>query len=245
MPDVEHGPDTTITSTRRLVGRRLAALFAFSQSDHGAALGQAVADALRRCATCFAAITNKYYRRAGESWFDPFHSGQYGIFLYYLSSSLSASGRRNRSLADRVYYLNKTPNSVDMYHEVEQPQVFFCDHPIGSVLDRASCSDYFSFSQSCKVGNNRGIYPTFGRNVHMMSGAKVLGACEIGDHVVLLANCHVRDTSIPSCPVVFGSSPDLVSKSRPRDYLLEKVQTRFLLPESFVDEPCVLKAGRP
>ena len=108
--------------------------------------------------------------------------GQYSIFLFYLSNTISALGPQHRSLADRVSYLNKALNSVDLYHEVELPKIFFLDHPLGSVLGRARYSDFFSFSQNCTVANNNGVYPRLGENVSMMSGATVLGDCDIGSH---------------------------------------------------------------
>jgi serine O-acetyltransferase len=140
-------------------------------------------------------------------------------------------GPQHRSLADRVYYLNKALNGVDLYHEVELPEIFGLDHPLGSVMGRARYSDFFFFSQSCTVGNSRGTYPQFGEEVLMLSGAKVLGNCDIGSHVILSANSYVKDTNIPSCSIVFGSSPDLVIKQKPLEYFVETMQGVFFPPE--------------
>lgn len=223
--------------TKALVRRQLGNLFVFDAAHEGAVLDQAIDDALARSVNCFGHIRNKYYRRDGQTCFDPFHSGQYSIFLYYLSNTISALGPQHRSLADRVYYLNKALNSVDLYHEVELPKIFFLDHPLGSVLGRARYSDFFSFSQDCTVGNNKGVYPRLGENVSMMSGAKVLGDCDIGSHVILSANCYVKDTSIPSCSIVFGSSPDLVIKQKPLDHFLDKMQGCFVVPRHLAGGP--------
>ena len=81
-------------------------------------------------------------------------------------------------MADRIYYLNKALNGVDLFYEVELPDVFFLDHPVGSVLGQTQRNgDFFSFSQNCTVGNNKGIYPTIGQNVQMMAGAMIVGDC--------------------------------------------------------------------
>jgi serine O-acetyltransferase len=92
------------------------------------------------------------------------------------------------------------------------PDVFFLDHPVGSVLGRATYGLNFSFSQNCTVGNNKGIFPTIGKNVQMLSGSKILGRCKIGDNVIVSANTYIKDTDIPANSLVFGSSPNLVIK---------------------------------
>jgi serine O-acetyltransferase len=112
-------------------------------------------------------------------------------------------------------------NHLDLFYEVNLPKVFFLDHPVCSVIGRAVYGELFSFSQNCTVGNNKGVYPTIGRNVRMASGSKVLGDCRIGDNVIISANAYVKDTDIPSCSLVFGSSPNLVLKSRSESYFNE------------------------
>ena len=228
--DGEYG--STLAFTKQILRRQLSSLFSFAQAKEGAVLDRAADDAMRRSLKCFGHIKNKYYHRDGRPVFDPFHSGQYSIFLYYLSNTVSRLEAQHRSLADRIYYLNKALNSVDLYHEVELPDIFGLDHPLGSVMGRASYSDFFSFAQNCTVGNSRGIYPRFGEDVRMLSGAKVLGDCEIGSHVILSANCYVKDTNVPSCSIVFGSSPVLDIKHKPLDYFMERMKARFVIPET-------------
>jgi serine O-acetyltransferase len=231
LSDFAETGDAPFGLIRGLVRRQLDNLFVFDAANEGAVLDRAIDVTFERSMNCFSHIRNKYYRRDGQPRFDPFHSGLYSIFLYFLSNAISNMGPERHSLADRVYYLNKALNGVDLYHEIELPEIFFLEHPLGSVLGRARYSNYFSFSQNCTVGNNRGVYPRLGENVSMMSGAKVLGDCDIGSHVILSANCYVKDTSIPSCSIVFGSSPDLVVKHKPVEYFLEKMRAAFLPPE--------------
>lgn len=201
-----------------LVARQLTNLFQFDLARETPILSAGIDRALQRCDTCFGQTPNKYYQQAGEPFFSPWHSGQYSIFLYYLSHAVAQHGPETISLADRIYYLNKALNGLDLFHQVEMPSVFFLDHPVGSVLGRASYGEFFSFSQQCTVGNNKGEYPTIGRNVKMMSGAKILGKCRIGDNVILSANSYVKDTDVPPCSVVFGSGRDLVIKKKEMEY---------------------------
>lgn len=123
-----------------------------------------------------------------------------------------SAGGGVRSVCDKVYALNRALNSVDMYYEVQLPDVFTFDHPLGSVMGRADYGDYFTFSQGCTVGNNHGIYPRFGQRVFMLSDSKVIGDCEIGDNVIIAAGTYVKDADIPGDSLVFGASPNLIIK---------------------------------
>ena len=155
---------------------------------------------------------NKYYFQGNETYFNMFHSGQYCIFLYYLSNEIWKSG--NSILADKIYYLNKIMNGVDLFYEVELPDYFSLDHPVGSVIGRAHYSNGFSFSQNCTVGNNKGIYPVLGKNFIMCANSMIIGNCHVGDNVTLGAGCLVKDQDIPSNSLVFGQSPNLIIKQK-------------------------------
>lgn len=198
-----------------LVIRQVAGTFVLRAGEE-ALLREAIGAALPRTQHCFQHTDNKYYRRDGETYFNPFHSGQYCIFLYYLSCEVRAREKDPALLADRVYYLNRMLNAVDLYYEVKLPPIFMLDHPLGSVMGRATYGDYFRFAQGCTVGNNHDLYPEIGRHVTMMSGSKIVGRCRIGDHVVLAANTLVIDTDVPSYSTVFGASPSLVIRPRTR-----------------------------
>jgi serine O-acetyltransferase len=221
--------------TKELVKRQLSNLFIYSPNDEDAALDAAMRNAIPRCVTCFGAVSNKYFQQDGRPCFNVFHSGQYSIFLYYLSNSLWALEKQTRSLADRVYYLNKALNGLDLYYEVEMPDIFFLDHAIGSVLGRAKYGNYFSFSQNCTIGNNKGLFPKIGENVCLMSGAKVIGNCVVGDHVIISANTYVKDQNIPSHSIVFGSSPNLLIKRKVKQYFLDHMKSKFLIPQHFIN----------
>ena len=108
-----------------------------------------------------------------------------------------------------MYYLNRTLNSIDLYYEVELPLVFFLDHPLGSILGRAQYGEYFSFGQAVTVGNNKGIYPTFGEYVKLHAGSIVIGDTAIGKNVIVSANTVIKDSTIPDSSIVFGQSPNL------------------------------------
>jgi len=187
--------------------------------DENIEMADWVEKALEKAEYCFAFSRNKYYRKDNKVFFNPFHSGQYCIFLYCLSNTLSKRGEK--ALADKVYYLNKALNCVDLYHEVNLPKIFGLDHPVGSVIGKATFSDLFFFTQNTTVGNNHGIYPSFGENVALLAGATVVGNCHIGNNCIISARTYIKDQDIPSNSIVFGTSPDLIIKHKDEPYFWE------------------------
>ncbi len=210
----------SIDNLNDLVAKQLNNLFQFEMVEEGEVLKKGILESLRRSEVCFAGAVkkSKYFSRNGAIYFNPFHSVQYAIFLYYLSNSIAALDKDFGSLADRIYYLNKSLNGLDLFYEVEMPNVFYFDHPVGSVMGRAKYGELFSFAQCCTVGNNKGNYPVLGRNVQMFPGSKIVGDCRIGDCVVLSANSYIIDTDIPSFSLVFGESPNLTVKKMNESY---------------------------
>lgn len=165
----------------------------------------------------FAASTIKYYKKGNETFFNPYHSGQWLIFLYYLSYELAHPSDGSASdylLADRVYYLNKIMNGCDLFYEVKLPDIFGIEHPVGTVIGRGEIADGFFFYQGCVVGANHDIYPVIGKNCWMYAHSKIIGNCHIGDNVMLAAGCLIKDCDIPANSVVFGESPNLIIKPK-------------------------------
>lgn len=167
---------------------------------------------LFRIEKCFSPNPNKYYHRNGETYFNPFHSGQYTVFLYFYSREVFLSG--NSLLADKIYYLNKIMSSCDLFYEVELPEFFMLDHPQGTVMGRAKYSNGLSFSQYSTVGNNKGIYPVIGENCEMCMNSAIIGNCHIGDNVTIGAGALVKDEDVPANSLVFGQSPNLILKTK-------------------------------
>lgn len=201
-----------------LVSRQLKNIFTLS-GDEVDCLHSVIDAAVQRCYKCFSKCRNKYYSKNGKVFFNPYHSGQYTIFLYWLSRTIFLNHRnKHSSLCDRIYYLNKMLNGIDLFYEVEMPDYFMLDHPLGSVLGKAVYANGFSFSHQCTVGNNKGIYPVFGTNVRLFSGAKVLGNCRIGSNVLISANTYVLDLDIPDYSLIFGM---------PRDYVIKSIDEKY------------------
>ena len=128
------------------------------------------------------------------------HTDQYCMLLYLISANVAND---SFDLADRVYYLNKIMNGVDMYHQIKMPARWQCFHPVGSVMGRATYGTGFKFMQGCTVGNNRFKHPVIGKNVTMYSHSKILGRSIIGDNVKIGTGVTILDTDIPSNCTVY------------------------------------------
>tara|TARA_R110002096_G_scaffold229836_1_gene419454 strand:- start:11939 stop:12568 length:630 start_codon:yes stop_codon:yes gene_type:complete len=168
----------------------------------------------KRCELCFSNNENKYYSKKGEAYFNPYHSGQYTVFLYYFSNSVFKAGEKYSRLADKIYYLNKIMNSCDLFYEVELSDIFMLDQPVGSVLGRAKYGDFFKFTQNCTVGSHKGVFPVIGNHVTMTANSKVFGNSNIGNHVIIGVDACIKDEDIPDNSLVFGQSPNLIIKKR-------------------------------
>ncbi len=167
---------------------------------------------MERLEYCFSLNPNKYYNRNNGTYFNPFHAGQYTVFLYFYSREIFLNG--NSLLADKIYFLNKIMSSCDLFYEVELPEFFMLDHPQGTVMGRAKYSNGLSFSQYSTVGNNNGIYPVIGENCRMCMNSAIIGNCNVGDNVTIGAGALVKDEDIPSNSLVFGQSPNLIIKKK-------------------------------
>ena len=132
--------------------------------------------------------------------------------LCYLARVAFEAG--DRETADRVYALNKALHGFDIFYEVELPNVFFMEHPVGTVLGRAKYSDRLFLGQIVTVGGNKGCYPTIGENVCLHAGCMVVGDSHLGNNIEVSAQAFIRDEVIPDNCLVFGKSPNLVIKQR-------------------------------
>jgi serine O-acetyltransferase len=93
--------------------------------------------------------------------FDHLHSSQYTIFLYYLANTLWKRGAE-RALCNKLFGLNKALNGIDLFYEIELPEVFFIGHSVGIVLAKADYGNRLVLYQNSTVGKNHGEAPVLG-----------------------------------------------------------------------------------
>lgn len=150
--------------------------------------------------------SNKYYSKLNdkgemEAYFDPLHACQWLLFLYLTANTIYKYEDENKEAArivcDKIYCQSKAVSGCDLYYEVEMPEIFSFDHPVGSFMGRAAYGDGFSFTQGCTVGNIDDKYPVIGKNVTMMAGSSIIGNCHIGDNCVIGAGVVIKDQDLP------------------------------------------------
>lgn len=198
--------------------RQLESHFILTESERNT-INRHLDDTFNECENNFLHSDNKYYtnQQGGHKVviFNPYHSVQYMIFLYYLSHRIYLQ-ERETLLCDKIYYLNKIMNGVDLFYAINLPSAFGAEHPVGSVMGRAKYGEYFMFYQNCTVGGietDKGvIYPCIGNNVHMYANSSIIGDCKIGDNVCIGAGALVKNEDIADNSLVFGLSPNLIIK---------------------------------
>ena len=146
-----------------------------------------------------------YYKTIG---FSELNSSVYTVFLSHLAHLVGNSAGGGTVLADKIYYLNKMMNGMEVYWNVNLPKHFIVDHPLGTVLGRAEYGDYLSVYQGVTVGGNvakngEWVFPKLGNYVTMYAHSSVLGNSIIGDYVIFSANSYVINRTIP---VLFSGS---------------------------------------
>jgi serine O-acetyltransferase len=181
-----------------------------------------VSDALQRVEYCFARIGIKGFSDADGARFYHRHSDQYTVFLYYLANS-AFQRKPGHPVADKAYALNKALHGCDLYYEVGLPAIFALQHPVGTVLGRATYSDYFLCYHNCTVGANLADdYPSFGRGVVMYGGSRMIGRTKVGDNSLVSTGTIVIDGGdLPANSVVHGLHPNARTSPTKRNVVRE------------------------
>ena len=119
-----------------------------------------------------------------------------GFFLYWTARSIFVEcGSRKVDLLDKIYYLNRTMNSVDLYYKIDLPRMFFPQHPMGSILGRAVYGSRLTFYQGCTVGQSRSGCPVIGDHVILFFWLQGIGKLSVR----WLCHCFRKYLSFGCC----------------------------------------------
>jgi serine O-acetyltransferase len=156
--------------------------------------------ALQRSERCVAGV-----RAWQQGGFDPLVSGQYASFLYLLSHELWAR-HGDAATATRLFLLNKCLHGLELFHEVELPEVFFLSHTPGLVFAKADYGNRLVVHQGCTIGRKvGGPRPALEERVVLFPGAMVIGRCRVRAGSVLAPGVCLVDTDTPGdCYVLPG-----------------------------------------
>jgi serine O-acetyltransferase len=151
--------------------------------------------------------------------FDYLHSTQYCTFLYYLANTMAGNGAE-REVCTKLFLLNKALNGIDLFYEIDMPDIFFIGHSVGIVLAKATYGNYLVLYQNSTVGKNHGVAPVLGEGVVMFANSAIIGRCQVGDGTVLSQGTGVINQDVPGqCLVYPGTGGKLVFKPSKRDVL--------------------------
>jgi serine O-acetyltransferase len=206
------------------LARQLSNMFPDRQLS-AADCARAVDHALQRLDHCFLQVKDKYLPEGAEPYFNHRHTDHYAMFLYLVANSAFRE-EGGCELAEKAYALNKALHGIDAYYEVALPEVFFFQHPIGTVLGRATYSNYFIVYQRCTVGGKDRRYPVIGEGVIMYGGSAIIGECTVGRNVWFSTGARVLRQNVPDDSAVFSQSPNLVVKPTKRNVFESFFQRR-------------------
>ncbi|RZT30824.1 LbetaH domain-containing protein [Cupriavidus agavae] len=163
--------------------------------------------ALARTGPCVDAVR---MWRPGQ--FSYLHSSQYCTFLYYLSNCIWRD-KGDLNVATKLFLLNKALNAIDMFYEVELPEVFLIGHSVGIVLAKATYGNYLVLYQNSTVGKNHGVAPVIGDGVVMYPNTAIIGRSHVRDGSVVAQGVSVVNRDTPgNCLVYSGQAGDLLCK---------------------------------
>ncbi|MEO6743469.1 MAG: hypothetical protein ABIS28_12880 [Caldimonas sp.] len=214
MPTLSLGSPATLLD---YVCRQLDNLFPDGQLEAGRpALQSALPTALHRLGECIDAV-----RWWPHGAFDHLHSSQYTTFLYFLANTMWRAGSE-RAVCNKLFGLNKALNGIDLFYEIELPEVFFIGHSVGIVLAKARYGNRLVLYQNSTVGKNHGAAPSLGEGVVLYPNSAIIGRCEIGDGSVIAQGVSVINHHTPGGGVVFqGNAGELVFKPSTRNVLAD------------------------
>lgn len=140
--------------------------------------------------------------RAG--YFDILHSTQYCIFLYYLANTVWKK-EGDRQTCTKLFLLNKALNAIDLFYEIEMPEVFFIGHSAGIVLAKASYGNHLVLYQNSTVGKNHGESPTISDGVIMYPNTAIIGRCAVAKNSIISQGVSVINSDTAANSMAFSA----------------------------------------
>jgi serine O-acetyltransferase len=178
-------------------------------------INQCLNKALDRTINCFSKINNSYYCDTIKKKviFNHLNSDHLATFLYFLSNSCFKN-KKHINICDKIYYLNKMLNSIDLYYEVKMPEIFLLIHPVGTVLGRAEYSNFLIVYQGVNVGSNKSFYPKFSKYVTLRPSTTILGKSYLKENSEIAAGSIIIDKTLNKNSVYFGNPKNFIIKTK-------------------------------
>lgn len=196
------------------VEQQMIHFFPDQQTDMREIMARHIDETLVRLSRCINAV-----KMWALNEFHYLHSSQYTIFLYYLSNTIWKNEKQQK-LCSKLFYLNKALNGIDLFYEIEMPDIFFIGHSVGIVLAKAQYSNYLVLYQNSTVGKNHGVAPRLGEGVIIYPNSAIIGDCDIANGSVISQGVSVIDRSTQeNCLCFQGNAGELLFKKTERDFV--------------------------
>ena len=163
---------------------------------------RAITLALDRLEYCYKPCTLKHYNNGENTFFNHLYSDHYVMYLWFLANTIWKESS-DKTTCNKLYYLNKSLNGLDCMYDTNLPDIFLIFHGVGTMLGKASYSDYFVVLQGCTVGMSNGKYPSIGKGVSLTAHSSLIGNCKVGDNVTISSYTNIIDKDIPTGTVAF------------------------------------------
>ncbi|MES2025551.1 MAG: hypothetical protein V4448_08355 [Pseudomonadota bacterium] len=151
--------------------------------------------------------------------FNYIHSLQYTTFLYLLANEHWRKDPKSPIFADRLFYLNRALNSIDLFYSIELPSVFCIGHGgLGTVLGNVVYGERLVVFHNVTIGRVGDMRPKIGKNVVIYTGAVVTGNTMIGDGSVVSAGTILHNVEVPADVIAASVNGQIIFKPRNRDY---------------------------
>lgn len=190
----------------------------FPDGESSQAIEGHIDEALDRVEKCFSSIYIRYFWADSQTvLFNHLNSDQYSMFLYVLSNTVFRNQGPTR-LCEKAFCLNKMMHGIDVYYEVELPEIFCFHHAVGTVLGRARYSDYLLVYHNCTIGAARELgagkneYPILGKYLAAYKGAAILGKSRIADNCKIAAHSLILDQDLVANRIYIGVPRDHITK---------------------------------
>lgn len=131
-----------------------------------------------------------------DNIFDTRQSTQYCIFLYLLSNTIFKETEKTE-LPTLLFLLNKSLNAIDLFYEIELPEIFFISHSVGIVFAKAKYSNYFAIYQNSTVGRNQYGRPTIEEGVILYPNSSIIGNSHIQKNTLISSGIHLINQHPP------------------------------------------------
>jgi len=158
--------------------------------------------------------------------FDPLVSWQYAIFLYNLGNQIWRE-EGNEAAATETFLTNKALNGIDLYYQIEMPQVFVLGHTVGLVFAKAVYGNYCVFHQNCTVGRDGDKRPVLENGVILYPNSCVIGKCLVRENTVLTPGLQLVNTDTPGNCIVVPNPRGGVMFKEAKEYYADRYVHRL------------------